>query len=70
MVENSVFDECLFVRRIKGKIEGLICLWVKDIVVCGADKSICSKFENKISAKFEMSEITDLKWFVGMKIDY
>ena len=68
--ENSVFDECLFVRRIEGEIEGLICLWVDDIVVCGADKNFCSWFERNISEKFEISEISDLKWFLGMKSDY
>ena len=68
--ENSVFDECLFVRRIEGEIEGLICLWVDDIVVCGADKNFGSWFERNISEKFEISEISDLKWFLGMKIDY
>ena len=59
--ENSVFDECLFVRRIEGEIEGLICLWVNYIVVCGADKNFCSWFKNNISEKFEISEISDLK---------
>ena len=60
----------MFVRRIEGEIEGLICLWVDDIVVCGADKNFCSWFENNISEKFEISEISDLKWFLGIKIDY
>ena len=53
-----------------GEIEHLICLWVDDIVVCGADTIFCSWFENNISKKFEISEISDLKWFLGMKIDY
>ena len=59
--KNSVFVECLFVRRIEGVIEGLICLWVDDIVVCGADKNFCSWFENNISEKLEISEIRDIK---------
>ena len=68
--EKSAFDECLFVRRIEGVIEGLICLLVDYIVVCGADKNFCSWFESNISEKFEISEIGELKWFLGMKIDY
>ena len=61
--ENSVFYECFFVRRIEGEIEGLICLWVDDIVVCGADKNFCSWFESNISESniSEISEISDLK---------
>ena len=58
--ENSVFDECLFVRRIEGEIEGLICLWVDDMMICRADKNFCSWFEN-ISENFDISEIIDLK---------
>ena len=68
--ESSVFDECMFVRRVVGEIEGLIYLWDDDIIICGADENFCSWFENKISEKFEISEISDLKWFLGMKIDY
>ena len=68
--ENSVFVECLFVSRIERDIEGLICLWVDDIVVCGADKSFRSWFENNFSDKFEISEISDPKCFLGMIIDY
>ena len=60
----------MFVRRIEEEIEGSICLWVDDIVVCAADKNFCSWFESNISEKFEISEISDLKWFLGMKIDY
>ena len=45
-------------------------MWVDDIVVCGADKNFCSWFERNIAEKFEISEISDLKWFLGMKIDY
>ena len=60
----------MFVRRIEGEIEGLICLWIDDKVVCGADKNFCSLFENNISEKIEISEISDLEWFLGMKIDY
>ena len=33
------------------------------IVVCGADKNLCSWFENNISEKFETTKISDLKWF-------
>ena len=68
--ESSVFDECLFVRRVLGEIEGLICLWDDDIVIFGADKNFCSRFENNISEKFEISDLSDLKRFLGMKIDY
>ena len=60
----------MFVRRVEGEIEGLICLWADDIVVCGADKNFCSWFENNISEKFEIREMSDLEWFLGMKIDY
>ena len=60
----------MFVRRIEGEIEGLICLWVDYIVVYGADKAITSWFEYNISEKSEKSEISDLKWFLGMKIGY
>ena len=59
----------MFVSRIEGEI-GLICLWVDDIVVSGGDKNFCSWFENNISEKLEISEISDLNWFLGMKIDY
>ena len=60
----------MFVRRIEGEKEDLVCLWVDDIKVCGADKNFCCWFENNISEKFELSKISDLKWFLGMKIDY
>ena len=36
---------------------------------CEADKNICSWFENNVSAKFKISEISNSKWFIGRKID-
>ena len=59
----------MFVRRVEGEIVGLFCLWVDDIVVGGADKIFCIWFEYNISETFEKFEITDLEWFLGMKID-
>ena len=61
----------MFVRRIEAEREGLICLWVDDIVFYGPEKNFCSWFENIIcKKKIEISEISDLKRFLGMKVDY
>ena len=65
----SIQDECLFTKNDKGDIEGMICLWVDDMVILGTQQHFCEKFKNKVSWKFKISNFGDLSWFLNIKTD-
>ena len=44
-------------------------MWVDDLIVCGISEPFYDWFHGEISKKFQISEYSDLTWFLGMKIE-
>ena len=58
----SIQDECLFIEKDKGDIEGVICFWVDYMVILRKRQHFCKNFKNKVSEKFRISSYGDLSW--------
>ena len=65
----AIQDECLFIKKGENAIEGLVCLWVGDMVILGLQKDFCENFKNKVGEQFEISSYGDLSWFLNIKIE-
>ncbi|GKD75695.1 putative ribonuclease H-like domain-containing protein, partial [Tanacetum coccineum] len=60
-------DKTLFIRRDKGDIL-LVQLYVDDIIFGSTKKSLCTKFENMMHKKFQMSSIGELTFLLGLQV--
>ena len=65
----AIPDECLFIKKGENAIEGLVCLWVDDIVILVLQKDFCENFKIKSSERFQISSYGDLSWFLNIKIE-
>ena len=69
----AIQDECRFIKKGENAIEGLVCLWVDDMVILGLQKNFCENFKklvkNKVSEQFQISSYGDLSWFLNIKIE-
>ena len=66
---RSIQDECLFIKKDKGDIEGMICVWVGVMVILGSRQNFCKNFKNKISRKSKITNVGDLNWLLSIKIE-
>ena len=65
----AIQDEFLFIKKCQNAIEGLVCVWVDDMVILGLQKDFCESFKNKVSGRFQISKYGDLSWFLNIKIE-
>ena len=65
----AIQNECLFIKKGENGIEGLVCLWVDDMVILGLQEDFCENFKNKVSDQFQISSYGDLSWFLNIKIE-
>lgn len=65
--KQSNSDHTLFLKRKKGKITALI-IYVDDMVVTGDDHEEISKLQKYLSSEFEMKQLGDLKYFLGIEV--
>ena len=66
---NSFYDECWFTKKQDEKIIGFLCLWVDDLIVCSISENFFDLFYAEVSKRFQISDYSDLTWFLGMKIE-
>ncbi|CAN6697739.1 unnamed protein product [Malus baccata var. baccata] len=64
---QSHYDHTLFVKQRNGKVTALI-IYVDDMIITGDDLDEIIKLEKKLSAKFEMKSLGDLKYFFSVKV--
>ena len=67
--EESRYDHCLFVRC-DGKTRSYICLWVDDLIYFSTDSDFSNYFRDKIAERFQISDQSQLSWFLGMKVEF
>ena len=65
----AIQDECLFIQKADNAIEGLVCLWVDDMVILGLQKDFCENFKNEVNERLQISSYGDLSWFLNLKIE-
>ena len=65
----SIQNECLLIEKVKGDIEGMMCLWVDDMVLLGTPQNFYKNFKNKVSEKLKISSYGKLSWFLNNKIE-
>ncbi|KAM2879538.1 hypothetical protein FF1_015021 [Malus domestica] len=64
---QSHFDHTLFVKWRKDKVTALI-IYVDDMIISGDDHDEISKLQNNLEAGFEMKNLGDLKYFLGVEV--
>ncbi|XP_022143489.1 uncharacterized protein LOC111013365 [Momordica charantia] len=67
-VASSV-DSSLFVRLVHGSYTYLL-LYVDDILVTGSDPSYIASLIVQLKCRFDMTDLEDLKYFLGLEISY
>ncbi|KAD6796258.1 hypothetical protein E3N88_07154 [Mikania micrantha] len=61
-------DKALFYRE-KGKDTLLVQIYVDDIIFGSTNEQLCLEFKEVMIEKFEMSAMSDIKFFLGLQID-
>ncbi|CAN6677022.1 unnamed protein product [Malus baccata var. baccata] len=64
---QSHSDHTLFVKRGSGKVTALI-IYVDDMIITGDDSEKMMKLEQNLAAEFEMNNLGDLKYFLGVEV--
>ena len=64
---QSHSDHTLFVKHKHNKVTALI-IYVDYIIITGNDVDEMSKLQGNLSVKFEMKDLGDLKYFLGVKV--
>ncbi|KAM1420476.1 hypothetical protein ACFX2I_002841 [Malus domestica] len=64
---QSHSDHTLFVKRGSGKVTALI-IYVDDMIITGDDSEEMMKLEQNLAVEFEMKNLGDLKYFLGMEV--
>ncbi|KAM1032895.1 hypothetical protein TB2_035958 [Malus domestica] len=71
MRKNGYFqshsDHTLFVKRMNNKVIALI-IYVDDMIITSDDLDEITKLEKNLSAEFEMKNLGDLKYFLGVEV--
>ena len=65
--KQSDADHTLFVKRRSKKVTILI-VYVDDMVVTGSDDEEINKFQQILAAEFELKDLGNLKYFLGIKV--
>ena len=60
-------DPCLYTRK-EGNDLVILAIYVDDIIVAASGKSAELNAKKELMSKFEMTDLGELNWFLGMKI--
>lgn len=68
--KNSQVDPCLYVLD-KDSMESnvYIVLYVDDLMICTKDKQNLQRYKNCLMQKFEMTDLNEIKLFLGIRIE-
>lgn len=57
----------VYVQRSSKEETMIICLYVDDLLITGSKTSEIEKVKNKLKSEFEMADLGELSFFIGMK---
>ncbi len=65
---KSDADDCLFILRREGKVVLLVLVYVDDMAITGPNLLMIEKFKADISEKFEITDLGELKYILGIQV--
>lgn len=66
---RSYSDYCVYIKMTPKSIVYLL-LYVDDLVLAGNNLDEIKHYKRELSSKFEMKDLGDVKYFLGLKIEY
>ena len=57
----------MYVNDINSVRQIILCLYVNDLLIIGSDEDEIMKVKSKLMQEFEMSDLGNLSYFLGMK---
>ena len=66
--EISPADPCVYIYHANTSDVIIVLLWVDDLIVAGSNLKTLSDFKAAISERFQMKDLGDLSWILGMEI--
>lgn len=65
---RSMSDPSLYVKKSKGDKILVVCLYVDDMIYFGTNFQLVTEFRRDMKNKFEMTDLGQLKYFLGMEV--
>jgi len=66
--KRSENEATLYVKKAKGGDVFVVSLYVDDLLVTGSNKAMVNQFMQEMETKFEMSDLGEMSYFLGMEI--
>ncbi|KAG8499381.1 hypothetical protein CXB51_005990 [Gossypium anomalum] len=66
--ERSISEPTLYVKKKQAETQLIVSLYVDDLLVTGGDRSILADFKAKMKDTFEMSDLGQMIYFLGMEV--
>ncbi|KAG8502260.1 hypothetical protein CXB51_002212 [Gossypium anomalum] len=66
--ERSISEPTLYVKRQGSKTQLIVSLYVDDLLVTGGDQAMLIDFKCKMQQVFEMSDLGQMSYFLGMEV--
>jgi hypothetical protein len=67
-LKPSAADPCIFIKRDAAGNVLVVVLYVDDMMIAGSNKQIVSAFKDAIKKQFEVKDLGELKWILGMEV--
>lgn len=67
---RSESDFCLYALNTKSEEKIFLLIYVDDIILCGSNECQLNEVKYKLMQKFKMKDKGNLKYFLGLEIDY
>ena len=65
--KQSNYDHTLFLKQENEKIACLI-IYINDMIITGNDAREIEELKKKLSLEFEMKDLSNLKYFLGIQV--
>ena len=65
--KKSDGDSCVYVIVTNDKLDGMILIWVDDILIATAHKKLLKRMKDHLKGKFKMKDMGKISYFLGIK---
>ncbi|KAG8481669.1 hypothetical protein CXB51_026598 [Gossypium anomalum] len=66
--ERSISEPTLYVKKKQAETQLIVSLYVDDLLVTGGDRNMLADFKAKMKDTFEMSDLGQMIYFLGMEV--